>query len=205
MEIVSNIRWPGDPDTYIGNTSGLLDILSHANEVIYFVNTLTFKPVYVNKRTLDILGYSEEEITAMGETWPEKIAHPEDFKQLNIHIKQYAELLPGEKTRVVYRAKDAKGEWCLMETTGLVITLNEETSRNIVMGITRIITDEHHDEHPSHQIRHECRNCKKLLGVEMAQKPQLEIKCNRCGEYNSIRYPIQDPHEKSCTSDTIGI
>lgn len=174
-----------DVNKYIGNTRALVDLTRRMNDGFYIFDQKNLVTKYANRSILNVLGYSIARMKAMGEEWTKEVVHPEDFPILSKHIAHYAHLKPGQKTRVVYRIKDIKGVYKIAETTALVIDADEGS---LIMGISRIIDSKDperlvtRDNLPHHR----CTNCDKLLGKDGLLEKSFEVKCSRCGEYNTI-------------------
>jgi hypothetical protein len=120
----------------------------------------------------------------MGLAWSEMVVHPDDYQYLSTHIANYKQLSPGSRSRVVYRVKDAQDVWHSAESTGLILA-SRSSDRKLVLGTTRLIPQTDGTQ-PKNGHDHRCTNCSKLLGKENFLKSVVEIKCNRCGEYNNL-------------------
>lgn len=177
-----------EADKYIGNAQSLVELSRRMNDGFYIFDQKTLDTVYANRSILNVLGYSIGEIKALGEKWIQKVVHPDDFAILSRHIAHYAHLKIGQRTRVVYRVKDSSDLYKVIETSALMIDADEG---NLIMGISRIlesnkpelIVDKNSSEN------HRCINCDKLLGKNSLFDKSIEVKCGRCGEYNSISIP----------------
>lgn len=175
---------PEKLEQYVGKNKALIEALESVEESVYVFDAIANKPLYVNRSILEILGYLPNQIKKMGTKWSELVVHPEDYPHLSNHILNYAKLSPGARSRVVYRVKDAKGIWHSAESTGLLLE-SSSVSHKLVLGTTRIIP-EADDTPPKNGHDHRCVNCAKLLGKENYEKSSVEIKCHRCGEFNTL-------------------
>ncbi len=174
-----------DVDEYIGNTGALIELSRRMKDGFYIFDQKTLVTMYANRSILNVLGYSIARIKGLGEEWTKEVVHPEDFAILSRHIAHYAHLKPGQKTRVVYRVKEADGTYKVVETTALVIDADEG---NLIMGVSRIIDSKEPERlvARSNQADHRCTNCDKLLGKDGVLEKSFEVKCARCGKYNTI-------------------
>ncbi len=177
-----------EADKYIDNTRSLVELSRRMNDGFYIFDQKTLETVYANRSILNVLGYSVAEIKALGEKWIKKVVHPDDFAILSRHIAHFAHLKTGQRTRVVYRVKDSNDLYKVVETSALMI---DADGGNLIIGISRIlesnkpesIVDKNSPE------KHRCINCDKLLGKNGHLDKSVEVKCGRCGEYNSISLP----------------
>jgi len=174
-----------DVNEYIGNARALIELSRRMKDGFYIFDQKTLITKYANRSILNVLGYSITQMKSFGEEWSKEVVHSEDFAILSRHIAHYAHLKPGQRTRVVYRVKDSKGIYKVVETTALVIDANEGT---LIMGISRIIdsTDPERLVARDNLSDHRCTNCDKLLGKDGLLEKSVEVKCGRCGEYNTI-------------------
>ncbi len=174
-----------DANKYIGNTRALVELSRRMNDGFYIFDQKTLVTMYANRSILSVLGYSIARIKSLGDEWVKMVVHPEDFAIVSRHIAHYAHLKPGTRTRVEYRIKDAKDTYKIVETTALVIDCSEG---NLIMGISRIMNskDSEHLVGGINQTDHRCTNCEKLLGKDGLIDNSVEVKCARCGEYNTL-------------------
>lgn len=174
-----------DVNEYTGNTRALVELSRRMNDGFYIFDQDTLLTMYANRSILNVLGYSIARIKGLGEEWSKEVVHPEDFAILSRHIAHYADLMPGEKSRVVYRVKDAKGLYRVVETTALIVAAD---GSNLIIGISRIIESKEPDRILSREnlSDHRCTNCEKLLGKAGLLEKSVEVKCGRCGEFNTI-------------------
>jgi len=80
--------------------------------VLYVYDLVEDRPVYHNREVATLLGYSLEEILALGRDAVSTLMHPEDQLRLPAHFSKARELRDGENATFEFRMKDANGEWC---------------------------------------------------------------------------------------------
>jgi len=91
--------------------SAVSRILAAAPVIIYVYDLSERKNVYINREVTDILGYSTEQLQAMGTSMLSTLIHPED---LPIAIQHHARLVTTEAEEILqvrYRMKSARGDW----------------------------------------------------------------------------------------------
>lgn len=184
------ITKPGEKSDYVNNFEALHTFLTSASELIQVIDIETLKPLYTNKSLLDMLGYSEEQIIKLGDAWPEVVIHPLDHKILDTHLYNLKKTEVGDNTRIVYLAKHADGTWHTIESINTVLNSLGQGMSSKAVGITRDLTPATSSLTAqiakAASLEHRCKNCRKLLGVEHVASAKVEVKCNRCGEINSL-------------------
>ena len=69
------------------------------------------KHLYFNRQMQTMLGFSFEQIDALGDAVFVQMIHPEDLPRLVYHIGMVAEAADGHVIELEYRIKDARGSW----------------------------------------------------------------------------------------------
>jgi PAS domain-containing protein len=174
-----------DSRKYVGDTRALVELSLRMNDGFYIFDQKTLITMYANRSILTVLGYNVAQIKSLGDEWIKEVVHADDFAIVSRHIAHYAHLKSGQRIRVVYRIKDAKDIYKVVETTAFLINAAEG---NLIMGISRIIdsTEPKNLVDSGNQADHRCVNCDKLLGKNGLLEQSVEVKCGRCGEYNTI-------------------
>jgi PAS domain S-box-containing protein len=80
--------------------------------ILYLYDVIEDRHIYTNCETAKILGYSSEQIQAMGSDLMRQITHPEDFARKNSeYMERMSVASEGEILELEYRMLDANGEW----------------------------------------------------------------------------------------------
>ncbi|HZP88813.1 MAG TPA: response regulator [Burkholderiales bacterium] len=79
--------------------------------VVYVFDLEARRNVYVNRQTGAMIGYSEEEVSALGSEFLPRLMHPEDLLRFNAYVPRLAHLAEGETTEFEYRLKHRDGSW----------------------------------------------------------------------------------------------
>jgi PAS domain-containing protein len=180
---------PGKLSEYVNNNEIISAVFDDALEMVSIIDPVSLKPLYTNKSILIMLDYSQQQIENLGSDWPKKITHADDFPYLSIHITKYRKLLPGKRTRVVYRVQHANGDWRYLESVSAAIGFAKDSKKTkFILGITKDITkvDDNGLQKNDSNVEHRCQNCNRLLAVEKLVNEVVETKCSRCGEFNDI-------------------
>ena len=174
-----------DANEYTGNTRALVELSRQMSDGFYIFDQKSLITMYANRSILNVLGYSIAKIKSLGEEWSKQVVHPEDFAILSRHIAHYAHLKPGQRSRLVYRVKDSKDIYKVIESTVLVVSANDG---NLIVGVSRVVDSNEPERLATRDsmLDHRCINCDKLLGKEGLLEKSVEVKCGRCGEYNTI-------------------
>ncbi len=180
---------PGKFEDYVHQSQNLVSALANTHDMVSVIDVATLRPIYSNTGLLYMLGYTDAEIKDIGEHWNEKIVHPDDAPILQNMIMRMGQLKPGERSRLVYRAKNPEGVWYKFESIGIALSGPEENTTDKVLTVTRLL-----DENTLTRStpwggneEHRCKNCRKLLGIEKVLSAEIEVKCGRCGELNDFQ------------------
>jgi PAS domain S-box-containing protein len=79
--------------------------------ILYLYDLQEQRNVYVNREIGIILGYTPDEIQAMGSSLFTNLIHPDDLKQLVSYHAQIYAALDGEILEIEYRVRHVNGEW----------------------------------------------------------------------------------------------
>jgi PAS domain S-box-containing protein len=91
---------------------GFLEKIAKSSPVILYVFDLQeMRNVWVNGSIFMTLGYTEEEIAAMGSSILPDLMHPEDMERYAGHHARLLKLAPDETARFEYRLRSSSGEW----------------------------------------------------------------------------------------------
>lgn len=118
----------------------------------------------VNQRTLcssrslaAMLGYTADEIYAMGPTGFAHLIHPDDLEQVAEHYQRFTTLLPGKVIAIEYRMTHADGAWRRLRSQETLLIQSSGIPVQI-LGIVQDITEFKHEtdllEILSHLVEH---------------------------------------------------
>ncbi|WP_300056257.1 PAS domain-containing sensor histidine kinase [uncultured Roseobacter sp.] len=104
-----------DPSLQVDETSAafLSRVVGLVPGIIYVFNHKTKSNEYSNRSMAELLGYTSDEVIAMGDTLVERVVHEDDLPGLVAYFDSMAELLPGDYSSHEYRdyAKDGSIVW----------------------------------------------------------------------------------------------
>ncbi|HWA35016.1 MAG TPA: PAS domain S-box protein [Cyclobacteriaceae bacterium] len=117
-------------------------ITASSPDLIYVFDIERRTNIYSNHHIAGALGYSEEEIAAMGDGVLKTLFHPDDFAQLSTlfsrweHVTDDNQVLESE-----FRLKDRNGKWHWFGARDTVFTRNKEGKVTQVIGTARDRTE----------------------------------------------------------------
>jgi PAS domain S-box-containing protein len=109
--------------------------------LLYVYDLTEYRNVYVNRESAEVLGYTPEQIQAMGASLMPTLIHPDDFAQMvalqeSIHAQK-----PGEVAELEYRMRHANGEWRWILDRGVVFNRTPDGRARQILGFAIDISD----------------------------------------------------------------
>ena len=89
----------------------LQQIAETTPNILYIYDLELKRNIYINREFTKVLGYTAEEIEAMGEAVIKNLIHPEDFARFPQHFQELELASEGEIFEIEYRMRHANGEW----------------------------------------------------------------------------------------------
>lgn len=109
--------------------------------ILYVYDLQAQRNIYVNDQVATLLGYSPEQIQAMGGELFAQLFHPEDLAQLPAHIAQFDQAQPGEILSMDYRMRHTNGEWRWFRGREVVFRRTAAGAPWQILGIAQDITN----------------------------------------------------------------
>lgn len=103
--------------------------------IIYVYDVENDKELYANRTTTEFLGFTPEEITAMGSDFIPQLIHPEDLSRLKEYEKEFLKAKDGETHSFKYRIRNKKGDYRWLRTYETVFKRNEKGKVSQKIGI----------------------------------------------------------------------
>lgn len=86
--------------------------IMEANPNVVIIHELkTQTPIYINRYVEEVLGYTPEEVLAMGEDAFKTLIHPDDQPKILKHLEEFSSADFDTSKSIEYRAKDKQGNW----------------------------------------------------------------------------------------------
>ncbi|MEP1080285.1 PAS domain-containing protein [Leptolyngbya sp. PL-A3] len=108
--------------------------------ILYIYDLLGQHNVYVNRQIGEVLGYTSDEVQAMGHLLFPTLMHPEDLATLPAHVERFNHAQEGEVIEREYRMRHANGEWRWLWSRDLVFSRTGTGTPHQVIGISHDIT-----------------------------------------------------------------
>ncbi|MFP4008089.1 MAG: ATP-binding protein [Spirulinaceae cyanobacterium] len=90
----------------------LEQVASTSPHLIYVYDLLEQRNIYMNCEVASVLGYSQEQIQAMGKQILPHLVHPDDLKTIvQPHFQRLETIADDEVVEIEYRMRSAKNEW----------------------------------------------------------------------------------------------
>lgn len=109
-------------------------------DILYVQNLETQQNVFVNQEVTSVLGYSREQIYAMGADWLTQLVHPEDRPSVVAYIKRLAEIPDGKILHNELRFRHADGSYRWMFSRDLVFSRAPDGRALEILGLITDIT-----------------------------------------------------------------
>ncbi|AFZ35205.1 PAS/PAC sensor hybrid histidine kinase [Stanieria cyanosphaera PCC 7437] len=130
--------------------------------IIYLVDTLKQKNLYVNSQILPLLGYSPQQ-QLQEKNFVVRIMHPEDLARLPFHLQELNQAPIGKVCEFQYRMRHSNGQWRWFSSQDRVLSRTADGRLAQVLGIAQDISDAKHREAERKQIELDLRNSEERL------------------------------------------
>ncbi len=118
----------------------LENIADTAPAVIYVYDLVAQRNVYASRGMGEILGYTPEEVQAMGTSVFDRLLHPEDLALLGERLARQLALADGQTFDTEYRMRRADGEWRWLQSRELVFRRTEDGAPGQILGFALDVT-----------------------------------------------------------------
>lgn len=118
-----------------------LNILSYVPEIVYIFDLEYQTNIYANIEITSLLGYTPEEVQAMGEQVVAKLIHHEDLPRVGPHQEKVKALKDGEYAEFEYRMIHKNGNVLYFKTKEVPFHRNAKGHVSQMLGISRNVTE----------------------------------------------------------------
>lgn len=108
--------------------------------VLFLFDLIERRNVYANDRSVDVIGYTPQEIEQMGEGFIRNTMHPEDIASLPALGKEYSSRQDGEVFEHVFRMKHKNGSYRWVQRTATIFSRTPEGLPRQILGSVTDIT-----------------------------------------------------------------
>lgn len=108
--------------------------------ILYIYDLIEQRNIYCNRQIAEILGYSSQDIQALGAMLLPTLLHPDDAVKLTARMERFATEEDGQIVETEYRMRHANGEWCWLYSRDTVFTRTATGQAQQILGVATDIT-----------------------------------------------------------------
>jgi PAS domain S-box-containing protein len=108
---------------------------------IYIYDLKERRNFFTNPRLSSMLGYTADELTAMGADFLPLLLHTEDWRQAHAHFETLREAPDGSVLEIEYRMKHRDGQWRWVASREMVFMRDAEGWPLQILGVAQEITE----------------------------------------------------------------
>ena len=116
-------------------------IAQAAPYLLYIYDLIENRNIYCNRLTAEILGYSPEQIQAMGDALIPTILHPDDGEKIAENLQNLFNAADGEILELEYRMRNVNGEWRTLWGRETVFSRTADGRVKEIIGTATDISD----------------------------------------------------------------
>jgi diguanylate cyclase (GGDEF)-like protein/PAS domain S-box-containing protein len=109
--------------------------------LLYVYDLIQNRNVYSNRQIADILGYSVEDVQAMGSDFIPSLLHPDDLPRIIWHRAEQENITDETIVTLEYRIRGADGTWRWLLSHEVAFTRTDDGKPQQVLGIAHDITE----------------------------------------------------------------
>ncbi len=115
-------------------------VLGTAPDLIYIADLATHANIYANRELVDILGYTPDEIQAMGADMFVTIFHPDDLGPAMAHHDAMRDAADNKVREITYRCKTAAGSWQWLRSRDVAFKRGDDGRVAQIIGVATDVT-----------------------------------------------------------------
>jgi PAS domain S-box-containing protein len=115
-------------------------LLDSTPNLIYVYDLSEHRNVYANREIVDFLGYTTEQVQAMGSSLFANILHPDDAEAVTRHHTRFATASDTDVFEIFYRMKHSSGQWRWLRSLDIAFKRNDQGIVTQILGTTEDIT-----------------------------------------------------------------
>jgi PAS domain S-box-containing protein len=109
--------------------------------MLYVYDLVEQRNIYSNRHSLELVGYTPEQLEELGTDITPSIVHPDDVPRAMAYQAKFNTALPGEVLEIEYRVRQANGEWCWLLSQSTVFSTTPAGDVRQILGVSIDITD----------------------------------------------------------------
>ncbi|MFQ4145422.1 PAS domain S-box protein [Chlorogloeopsis sp. ULAP02] len=110
--------------------------------LLYLYDVIEQRNLYINARSLQLLGYPPETVLAMGSDFMLQVMHPDDLAQMPAHLERLNTSCDGSFHNIQYRMQHANGEWHWFSSRDAVFKRTADGQVCQILGTAEDITEQ---------------------------------------------------------------
>jgi len=116
-------------------------VLGTTPNLIYIYDLMEHRNVYANREVFDFLGYTAEQVQAMGSQLFTNILHPDDAAHVGQHHACFITAGDSDMLEVTYRMKRSDGQWRWLHSRDVLFARDNDGKPSQLLGTTEDITE----------------------------------------------------------------
>jgi len=108
--------------------------------ILYLYDLEEQRNIYTNSSIGTLLGYSFDEIKAMGSSMMLQVIHPEDLPKVLEHHGSFTGIEDGKVLEIEYRMRGADNQWFWLQSRDSIFSRNYEGQPKVIIGFAQNIT-----------------------------------------------------------------
>ena len=109
--------------------------------IVYVYDLVESRFLYLAGETATSLGYSSEQILAMGSSVNQTLVHPEDASRLVSHQRDCSQAAEGDLLEIEYRVKHAFGDWHWLSVRDTPLDWSADEGVRFILGVAEDISE----------------------------------------------------------------
>jgi diguanylate cyclase (GGDEF)-like protein/PAS domain S-box-containing protein len=116
-------------------------LLVTSPDMVYIYDLTESRYTYLTGETTATLGYTSEELLAMGNTVQTRLVHPDDAQRLAGHHRECAQAKEGDLLEIEYRIRHAYGDWHWLSARDTPLSNPAEEGVRYILGVAEDISE----------------------------------------------------------------
>jgi PAS domain S-box-containing protein len=116
-------------------------IINHSPQLLYIFDPITGSNIYLNQQSVEILGYTPEEIQQRGANFFLDVLHPDDLHLLARNFNYWKNASEDAVLTTEFRMQHKNGTWRWLRSREVIFARNENNLPTKVLGTTQDITE----------------------------------------------------------------
>jgi PAS domain S-box-containing protein len=147
-------------------------ILDTTTNLVYIYDLAQRSNVYANRELTAFLGYTPEQVQALGSGLMAHLLHGDDIALVEEHHARCAHAAHGETLEVEYRMRHADGGWRWLHSRDVPFTYGAEGAVTQILGVCSDVTERRRSEDAAKQAEQALRESEQRLRLSLAATRQ---------------------------------